>query len=85
MRRNIENSFWRFELSLSNQLEVALKATRQAMQLALQRRTARSEAIKVDIELANRAVVGISDILAELEALTSPTHSPEKREGTQPC
>ena len=74
MRQNIENSFRRFELSLSNQLDVALKATRQAMQLALQRRTARSEAIKVDIELANRTVVGISDILAELEALTS-THS----------
>ena len=85
MRQNIEDLFRRFELSLSNQLDVALKATRQAMQLALQRRTARSEAIKVDIEQANRTVVEISDILAELEALTSTTHSPEKREGTQPC
>ena len=84
MRQNIEYSFRRFELSLSDQLDLALKGTRQAMQLALQRRTARSEAIKVDIEQANRTVVEISDILAELEALTSTTHSPEKREGTQP-
>ena len=55
------------------------------MQLALQRRTARSEAIKVDIEQANRSVVELSDILAELEALASTPHSPEKREGAQPC
>jgi hypothetical protein len=85
MRQNIEDSFRRFELSLSNQLDVALKATRQAMQLALQRRTARSEAIKVDIEQANRTAVELSDILAEVEALASTPHSPEKREGTPSC
>ena len=72
MRQNIEDSFRRFELSLSNQLDVALKATRQAMQLVLQRRIARSEAIKVDIEQANRTVVELSDILAEVEALARP-------------
>ena len=57
MRQNIEDSFRRFELSLFNHLDVPLKATRQAMQLVLQRRIARSEAIKVDIEQANRTVV----------------------------
>ena len=59
--------------------------TAEAVLTECERRTARSEAIKVDIEQANRTVVEISDILAELEALTSPTHIPEKREGTQPC
>ena len=72
MRQNIEDSFRRFELSLSNQLDVPLKATRQAMQLVLQRRTARSAAIKVDIEQANCTVVELSDILAEVEALARP-------------
>ena len=85
MRQNIEDSFRCFELSLSNQLDVALKATRQVMQLALQRRTARSEAIKAEIEQANRTVVELSDILAEVEALASTPHSPEKREGTPSC
>ena len=84
MRQNIEDSFRRFESSLSEQLDLALKATRQAMQLALQRRAARSEAIKVDIEQANCSVVELSDILTELQAMASTPHSPEKHEGTQP-
>ncbi len=85
MRQNIEDSFRRFESSLSDQLDLALKATRQAMQLALQRRTARLETIEVDIEKANRSVVELSDIVAELETLASTPRSPEKREGAQRC
>jgi hypothetical protein len=85
MRQNIEDSFRRFESSLSEQLDLALKATSQAMQLALQRHAARSEAVKVDIEEANRSVAELSDILAELQAKSSTPHDPEKHEGTQPC
>jgi GTP-binding protein EngB required for normal cell division len=85
MRQNIEDSFRRFESSLSEQLDLALKATRQAMQLALQRRGERSEAIKVDIEQANRSAAELSDILAELEARASTSHGPENHEGAQQC
>lgn len=85
MRQDIEDSFRRFESSLSEQLNLALKATRQAMQLALQRRAVRSDAIKVDIEQAKRSVAQLSGILTELAAMVSTLHSPEKNEGTQLC
>jgi GTP-binding protein EngB required for normal cell division len=78
MRQNIEDSFRRFESSLSEQLDLALKATRQAMQLALQRRAARSAAIKVDIDEANRSVAELSDILTELQAMASDPSRPSK-------
>jgi GTP-binding protein EngB required for normal cell division len=77
MRQNIEDSFRRFESSLSDQLDLALKATRQAMQLALQRHAARSEAIKVDIEQANRSVMELANILMELEAMTPTPSKPQ--------
>jgi hypothetical protein len=77
MRQNIEDSFRRFESSLSDQLDQAMKATRQAMQLALQRRTARSEAIKADIEQANRSVMELADISMELKAIVSEPHCSE--------
>jgi GTP-binding protein EngB required for normal cell division len=69
MRQNIEDSFRRFESSLISQLDQAMNATRQAMQLALQRRAARSEAVKGDIDAASRSVTALSLILRELEAI----------------
>ena len=50
-----------------------------------QNRRPQSSGRRVDIEQANRTVVGLSDILAEVEALASTPHSPEKREGTPSC
>jgi hypothetical protein len=46
------------------------------MQLALQRRAARSEGIKVDIEQANRSVAELADILTELQAMASDPSRP---------
>lgn len=85
MRQNMEDSFRRFGSSLSEQLDLALKATRQAMQLALQRRVARSEAIKVGIEDANRSVAELSDILKELQFMASAPQNPEDHGRAQPC
>jgi hypothetical protein len=47
------------------------------MQLALQRHAARSEAIKVDIEQANRSVMELANILMELEAMTPTPSKPQ--------
>jgi len=85
MRQNIEDSFRRFEASLSGQLDQALKSTRQAMQLALARRAARSEAVKGDIDLASRSVTALSNILTELEAMAPTPQTDKTREGPQSC
>jgi GTP-binding protein EngB required for normal cell division len=85
MRQNIEDSFRQFESSLSAQLDQALKSTRQAMQLALARRAARSEAVKGDTDLASRSVTALSNILTELNAIAPTPQSDKTREGPQPC
>jgi hypothetical protein len=85
MRQNIEDSFRRFESSLAGQLDQALKSTREAMQLALDRRAAQSEAIKGEIEQANRSVTELSNILMELEEIAPDPQSPEKHKGPRPC
>ena len=77
MRQNIEDLFRRFESSLSAQLDQALKSTRQAMQLALARRAARSEAVKGDIDAANQSVTALSNILTELEAIAAHPSKPQ--------
>jgi hypothetical protein len=76
MRQNIEDSFRRFESSLAEQLDQALKPTREAMQLALDRRAAQSEAIKGEIEQANRSVTELSNILMELEEIAPDLKAP---------
>jgi hypothetical protein len=85
MRQNTEDSFGRFQSSLSDQLDLALKTTGRAMQFALQRRASRSEAIKIDIEQANRSVAELEDILTELQAMSSPLTAQTKHEGTRRC
>jgi GTP-binding protein EngB required for normal cell division len=85
MRQNIEDSFRRFESSLSDQLDQALKSTRQAMQLALARHAARSEAVKGDIDAANRSVTALSNILTELEEMAPTPQTPKTREAPQSC
>jgi hypothetical protein len=84
LRQNTEDSFRRFEASLSEQLDQALQATRQALQLAQRRRAARSEAIEADVERANRCVKELSAILADLQAIG---HEPRDAayEGTRAC
>jgi len=85
LRQNIEDSFRRFESSLSEQLGLALQATRQALQLAQRRRAARSEAIEADVEQADRCVRELSAILAELQAIEREPRGASAREGARAC
>ncbi len=85
LRQNIEDSFRRFESSLSEQLDQALQATRQALQLAQRRRAARSEAIEADVEQADCSVMELSNILTELQAIESTPRVAEDCGGTRPC
>jgi GTP-binding protein EngB required for normal cell division len=85
LRQNIEDSFRRFESSLSEQLDQALQATRQALQLAQRRRAARSEAIEADVEQADRCVRELSAILAELQAIEREPRGASAREGARAC
>jgi hypothetical protein len=70
---------------LSEQLDQALQATRQALQLAQRRRAARSEAIEADVERANRSVKELSAILAELQTIGREPRDAAACEGTRAC
>jgi hypothetical protein len=84
-RQNIEDSLRRFEAEFSNQLGEALQATRQAMQLALQRRAARSEAIGADVEQATDSIRELAQILSELQAAEIKPRCADQPEGAQAC
>jgi len=55
------------------------------MQLALARHAARSEAVKGDIDAANRSVTALSNILTELEETAPTPQTPKTREAPQSC
>ncbi|MFZ3327397.1 MAG: dynamin family protein [Methylocella sp.] len=69
MRQNIEEGFRRFESSLSEQLGSALQATRQAMHIAIERRTARIEEIDEYSKELTRSIASLSNIFTELQAI----------------
>jgi GTPase Era involved in 16S rRNA processing len=69
MRQNIEEGFRRFESSLSEQLDSALQATRQAMHIAIERRTARIEEIDEYSKELTRSIASLSNIFTELQAI----------------
>jgi hypothetical protein len=69
IRQNIEEGFRRFESSLSKQLSSALQATRQAMLIAFERRTARIEEIDAYVKESTRSIALLSDIFTELETI----------------
>ncbi len=85
LRQNVEDSFRRFEASLSEQLDQALQATRQALQLAERRRAARSEAIEADVDEADRCARELSAILAELQAKEPEPRGAGAHAGTRAC
>ena len=66
LRQNIEDSVRRFETLLTDQLGLALQATREALQIAQQKRATRSEAIEAEVAEAKRAIATLSAILSEL-------------------
>jgi seryl-tRNA synthetase len=69
MRQNIEEGFRRFESSLSEQLGSALQATRQAIRVAIERRTARIEEIDEYVKESTRSIASLSDIFTDLQAI----------------
>ena len=66
LRQNIEESVRRFETLLADQLSAALQATREALQIAKEKRTARSESIEVEVAGRRRAIATLSAILSGL-------------------
>jgi ribosome biogenesis GTPase A len=66
IRQNLEDAFRRFESTLSEQLHLVLQASRQAMQLAIERRRANAEEMREHIKESARSITSLSDILSEL-------------------
>jgi hypothetical protein len=66
VKRNIEDAFLHFEAALSEQLDKALRMTREAFQLALERRSTRSEAIGGYVKEAEQSLAALRKIFAEL-------------------
>ncbi|HMN70329.1 MAG TPA: dynamin family protein [Rhodoblastus sp.] len=80
LRRNIEESLRRLQSTLSADLDSAIEATRQAMQIALRRRDDRSEAIANDMDAGRRAIGELAEILRELGNGTPREKGAESRE-----
>ena len=66
LRQNIEDAFRRFEASLTDQLFRASEETRQAMEIALQKRSARSAGVGVLIAESQRSTAILKSVLDEL-------------------
>ena len=66
LRQNVEDAFRRFEASLSQRLSEALNETRQAMETALQRRSAMSAEIGVLFAQSETTIKAWKIILDEL-------------------
>jgi hypothetical protein len=75
IRQNLEDAFRRFESSLAEQLGRALGATRQAMQIAIERKTARTEEVDAYVKESTRTIALLSDLLTALEGLDSNSNS----------
>jgi GTP-binding protein EngB required for normal cell division len=76
VRQNLEDAFRRFESSLDEQLGRALAATREAMHIAIERRTARAEEMEDYVKDSARSVACLSNILDELQSIKTNTPLP---------
>jgi hypothetical protein len=63
LRQNIEDAFRRFENSFTQQLSQALGETRQAMQIAMQKRSARSAEVGALVEQSEHSTAVLTGIL----------------------
>jgi hypothetical protein len=68
LRQNIEDAFRRFESSLAKQLSGAVQETRSVMQIALEKREARSSEVGSLVAQAEQSVAALSAVLEGLEA-----------------
>ena len=67
LRQNVEDAFRRFESSLAEQLSAAVQATRQVMQIALEKRSVRSSEVSSLVAQAEQSIVALSAVLEGLE------------------
>ncbi len=67
IRQNVDDAFRRFETSLDEQLSRALEATRQALRIAVERRSSRAEETDTDIKDSARSMAALSAILAKVQ------------------
>ena len=68
IRENLEDAFRQFESSLTEQLGNVLLATRQAMQLAIERRMTRTEEMDKYVKELARSIASLTNIMSELQA-----------------
>jgi hypothetical protein len=68
IRENLEDAFRQFESSLTEQLGNVLLATRQAMQLAIERRMTRAEELNKYVKESARSIASLTNIMSELQA-----------------
>ncbi len=68
LRQNIEDSMRDFETAMSEQLGAALNSTREALEMAVEKRAARGAAIEGELAEARGVVDALSGVLAELRA-----------------
>jgi small GTP-binding protein len=71
LRQNIEDAFRGFEASLTDQLFRASEETRQAMEIALQKRSARSAEVGAFIAESQRSAAVLKSVLDELRVANS--------------
>lgn len=69
VRQNIEEAFRRFEFTMTEQMTQVSAATRQAIQIAIERRNARVEEFDVYVKESSLVVAALSDILKSLQGL----------------
>lgn len=67
IRQNVDEAFRRFETSLEEQLNRALEATRQALRIAIERRSSRAEEADADIRESACSMAALSAILGEIQ------------------
>ncbi len=67
LRQNIEDAFRRFELSLAEQLSEAVQKTQLVMQIALEKRSARSSEVGSLVARMEQSIAALSAALAGLE------------------
>ena len=67
LRQNVEDAFRRFEASLTRQLSGAVEETRRVMQIALEKRSARSSEVSSLVAEAEQSIAALSAVVHGLE------------------
>ena len=68
LRQNVEEAFRRFESALAKQLSAAIDETRRVLQIALEKRSARSEEVSAFVAQAEQSIAALSAVVVNLES-----------------